>query len=315
MSLENEFLKDKNVESRVNNFFDQASIYVPNKFIVLLFGEYVINAISKLEEYARRNNQVTVNGNNVYLQNFDRWKDIYFSNNGQYLDLKWTCSSVNIPNVNSETEDGDFLLDSIKGIRYPLIKTHQKIQTLTLKIKEDRHLMMYNFFNSLTNQFHVAKALKPRSSFHKMSLLVIALTQNEDANTTSVENIVGDYLNKRIESIPGQVFEFNSAVLSNLEQINLTNETRNSLEYTVSFKVPNAFQSSFNTSIAGLRDNTSDASSLTDVIVDKSMLTGIERGIPRNADGSVDLDKIEYNTGNFEQDKKTLRRNLRIFDV
>ncbi len=318
MALEGLFLNEDNIGKRVRNFFDQSSFYVPNKFIVALYGEYVTKAIAKMALDIEKSD-ITLRAS--YRQAFENWKNSYFIKNGEYVDLGWTCQGVTIPNVSSETEDGDFLLDAIKGIRYPLIKSHTKIQTLTLKIIEDRKIMMYQFFNALTNQFHVAKALKPRSSFHKLSIIVIALTQNESAGISTVDQLVNRVLSlsegttptdqpnsTRITSIPGQIFEFNSAVLNNVDTINLSNNNKAPLEYNVSFKVPNTFQSSFNTALKGLRDNTSDQATL-DIATDVNMLSG------KNADGTIDINKIQYNRDFLEEDPKKLRDGLRKFEV
>jgi len=255
----------------------------------------------------------------MHRESYEAWKKNFFNKDGNYVDLNWTCSGANIPKANSETEDGDYVLDSTKGIRYPLIKTHSKIQTLSLRITEDRKLMMYQFFNALTNQFHVPLALKPRSSFHKMSILIAVFTQHEGSgfgtnipsNNTDKFGAMRDNVNKDIRSIPSQIFEFNSAVLTNVDTLNLNNNNKGPLEYGVSFKVPNSFQNSFNTSIKGLRDNTSDRSIL-DASVDSNTLEG---RLIRNSDGTVDLNKVKYRTDSLEQSKKDLKNNLRRFEV
>lgn len=289
MSLEKTFQDDNN-KKRIQNFFDEASIFVPNKYIVLMYGEYVEKAIEYMQEGIAgkvkkdKNGNIIQdgNGNIIYdtnpisdsklkgiaQTNFDRWVTNHYDNVGKFINLKWTCSSVTIPSVNSETEDGDYLIDSKKGIRYPLIKTHVKIQTLTMKILEDRKMMMYQFFNALTNQFHDPKVLKPTSSFHKLGILVIPLNAQEGLgqgnNPTFIINdatqsIINSFKNDNITSVASQVFEFNSAVLVNVEAITLSNKNKTALEYGVSFKVPNTFQGAFNYGLSGLANNTSDS--------------------------------------------------------
>jgi hypothetical protein len=317
MPLEDLYSNGGNVSKRVKNFFDQSSFYVPNKFIVALFGEYVDKAITKMSTDIDKISDLSIRA--MHRESFETWKATYFNKDGNYVDLNWACQGAVIPQANSETEDGDYVLDAVKGIRYPLIKTHAKIQTVSLRIIEDRKLMLYQFFNAIINQFHVPLALKPRSSFHKLSILIVALTQHEGSGfgtkqpKENSDNFKGlrDFVNKDIRSIPGQVFEFNSAVLTNVDALNLNNNNKAPLEYNVSFKVPNSFQNSFNTSISGLRDNTSDRTTLN-AATDSN---GLDGRFIRNPDGSVNLNKVKYKTNFLERDVKDLKNNIRDFEV
>lgn len=264
MAIEKVFHEDDKIKKRVTNFFDQASIFVPNKFIVVLFGEYVESAIAYMQSKIDAITDSKLKG--IASKNFDVWVLRHYDEVGKFVELKWTCSSVNIPSVNSETEDGDYLIDSRKGIRYPLIKTHVKIQTLAMRIIEDRKMMMYQFFNALTNQFHSPTVLKPTSSFHKLGVIVIPLNSSEGSGIKTKTNETIDtfgqlkdsFNNNNIIGVPSQIFEFNSAVLTNVETINLSNKNKNPLEYGITFKVPNTFQGSFSAGLSGLRNNTSD---------------------------------------------------------
>ncbi len=313
MNLQDKYIPDssKNVISkRINNYFDNGSIYVPNKFIVLLYGEYVTKAIDSMIKDIDNQNQNDLKRINDI--NFTNWlKNFYFNGgNDPYfgcIDLGWACKDVSIPTSNSEFEE-DFVLDTIKQIRYPLIKSPVKIQNVSMTIVEDRHLMFYQFFNSLINQFFNPKVLKANSSFHKLNIAVVALTQTdqlpdednvvqtEQVKSTLLEKIFSDNSgntptprkNKDVYAIPGNVFEFTSASLDKLENINLSNASKAPLEYRVNFKVPNSFQSSFNNELSGSLDKTSDS-----VLLDPPA--------KKASNSNLNIDDISYNRSAFEQ--------------
>lgn len=311
MSIEKTFHDDNN-KKRISNFFDEASIYVPNKYIVVMYGKYVEQAIAYMESKIYDNSIHDSTLKSIAQTNFDKWIVNHYDEAGKFIDLKWTCSSVNIPSVNSETEDGDYLLDAKKGIRYPLIKTHVKIQTLTMKIIEDRKMMMYQFFNALTNQFHSPEVLKPTSSFQKLGIVIIPLNSQEDYNVPDIKNQFQSFrsfqefrkslIGNNITSKPSQIFEFNSAVLVNITSLNLSNKNKSPLEYDISFKVPNTFQGSFNYGLEGLANNTSDS------IFGFNKVTGEDAGLKANATDS----KSDFNSDNFDYNKEAFEEKTSI---
>ncbi len=253
MTVDSAFLGNDLVKNRIDKFFSDASIYVPNKYSVVLYGQYVENAIKSLQD--------TIEGSaNSELKNlnrvsFNKWKAVYYDTPGKFLDLRWACSSVSIPTITAETET-DYNIDSTKSIRYPLIKGY-KNGPLTMRVTEDSKLLFYQFFNALTNQFFNPKVLKPNSSFQKLNIAIGTFTANEKFNP-EVKNPTS--------AAVAQVFEFNSAVLMDFGNVELNSVSNTKLEYNIKFNVPNAFQSKFNSSLESIRDNTTDKAFLSKVI-------------------------------------------------
>jgi hypothetical protein len=239
-----------------------------------------------------------INDKQLYVTQLENFLADHANPKGDFreIELKWTAKGISIPNVKTTTETS-LNIDAIKTLYYPLVKGHEATGKIVVNIVENRTMTMYHFFNALTNQFFNPKILKPRSSFQKLSMYVIVLngeqyenvqdilstTRYMDENVMSttkwMENgvlktqankeqvlktktmVVGEETKRYIESIPLQVFEFNSIVPINISDISLSSAEPKKVEYTVTFEAPNLFQSSFNTlnEFAYLRDNSSDA--------------------------------------------------------
>lgn len=300
MTIEKAFYDGDQIPSRVKGFFnDDPSIYIPNKYIVLLFGDYVSKAIQTM---IKKFSDASQNGDVAKVAqkaSFDNWLKTHWDENGQYVDLKWTCKSISVPTVSSETEDNEYSIDTQKNIRYPLLKGHKLVENITMSVIEDKRLMMYQFFNALTNEFYDPLFLRPKSSFQKLGLVIVPLMNHEiavDQDTRkSFPNFNAAAYNSNVTSIvkdtAAQAFEFNSAVLTSMGTVNLDNSNRsNPLEYSVKFKVPNAFQGSFSTILSGLKNNSSDG----------ALLQGLVLKEGSSADTPKTIDNMEFNASNFE---------------
>jgi hypothetical protein len=167
--------------------------------------------------------------------------------------MRWACAEITIPHTSIKIDTPSHL-DSIKSIKYPIITGIAGLGELKIKVRDDKHMMWYQFFNALNNCFYRAQILKPRSSFQKMSIYVAPIQEQfVQASYTTEFNTARK---EAIDSVVSQVFEFNSAVLKDITTMNFKNDSKEILEYTVSFSVPNTFQRSFNNTYMGLRDNT-----------------------------------------------------------
>jgi hypothetical protein len=245
------------------------------------------------------NNKIAklINGKKLYETQVQKFLADHANPNSDFkeIELKWTAKGVRIPNVTTVTET-TLNIDAIKTLYYPLIKGHIATGKIALDIVENRTMTMYHFFNALMNQFFDPKILKPRSSFQKLSMYIAVLNgeqyeniqdilsttkymEDEISTTKWMENgelktksnivgqvlktktmVVGEETKRFIESIPLQIFEFNSIVPNNMSDITLSSSDPKKVEYTITFEAPNLFQSSFNTlgEFAFLRDNSSD---------------------------------------------------------
>lgn len=290
MPIESAFINDNgdNTTQRVGTFFQEASAIIGNKYIVLLYGEYVTAAIQAMQANINAISSST-SLQTAYQNNFNKWLSVHYFPSGQYVDFRWVVESINLPAINSKINDTALNLDVSKSIRYPLLENYGGIQEITMKIVEDRKMMQYAFLNSLQNQFFNAIELKPNSSFHKVSIVVIPLIQNEGITPTGSKTSSNDIINKNIGSIPGQLFEYNSAVLTSLPKINLSNANNNEpLKYDIIFKVPNPFNSSFNTNLKGLRNDSSDKATIRSTL-----------GQSLDQD-TINPNTLQYITSNFE---------------
>lgn len=290
---------DKTMKQRIDEYYGSASIYRPNKFIVGFYGEYVNQAVAKLISDAdtERYPSNRYNGNQkvslktkVYRNALEQWKQKHYVQEDSMVELKWACSDVTIPSTQVETETG-VLIDSIKSAQFPLVKSYGGIQQVSVTITEDRHMMMYQFFNALLNRFFTPQIQKPRSSLHKLGMYIAVLQEdfvvhNGNGEGSELENgsIRGVYTDNPggsdLDAAVSQVFEFNSIVLKGIPELRFENNIQDKLSYTLKFDVPNSFQGSFKTSAKGMRDNTSDRMFL--------------------ANNSLKDDGKEYITENFE---------------
>lgn len=249
----------KTMKQNIDEFYENASVYRPNKYFVGLFGEYVKLAVEKMGKCAKSGN--VIHGSHIHLDAFNAWKQLFYHDDAEQIDMRWACAEITIPHTTSTILTPTYL-DSIKSIQYPIITGTGKTSELKIKVRDDKHLMWYQFFNSLNNCFYRAQILKPRSSFQKVSIYVAPVQEQY------VGSLYTDEFNKprkdSIDSVVSQVFEFNSAVLKDIASMNLKNDNKEVLEYMVTFNVPNTFQGSFNNTYKGLRDN-------TDIGIDKNL--------------------------------------------
>lgn len=294
---------EKTMEERITDFYGHSSIYRPNKFLVGFYGEYVDQAIKKLESDSKtmRNPDNRYNGRikeftehnkkdlgtDVYNQALELWKTRHYFESDSQVELKWTCSNVQLPSV-QPTVESQLLVDSIKSIQYPLVMGHGGLQQVSIEIIEDRNLMMYQFFNALMNRFFTPQILKPRSSLRKLGMYVAVLQEDLVYPVGVKEGRSRTESDKDINAVVSHIFEYNSIVIKGIPELQFNNNIKEPLKYTIKFDVPNAFQGSFKTSFKGLRDNTSDTA--FDVNYMKT-------------------DGISYNRDNFEVTKPFTRAN------
>lgn len=256
---------DKTMKANIDEFYNNASVYRTNKFFIGMYGEYVKLAVDKMEKHSKADdgNVKIVKGSHIYKDAFNRWKGTFYSTfehprtkmtMGQ-IDMRWACSGISIPHVGSDVSTDDYI-DSIKSIKYPLIKNVKDGGNVVIDVRDDKNLMWYQFFNAMNNCFYRAQILKPRSSFQKVALYIAPIQEQFVKNPALKEG--GKPRNSAIDAVVSQVFEFNSAVLTDISSMNLQNDSKEILEYKVTFAVPNTFQGSFNNTYRGLADNTSD---------------------------------------------------------
>jgi len=263
----------EDISTRIEQFYNNGSILVDNKYIVGLYGENVKNAISKMEKESKRipaSNTPTINQKqifrgrndgikiplNTYERMFTRWKDTFVTKKKERdeVELRWAVNNVRIPMV-TPIIINDFAMDTIKSLWYPIITGAKANGTITLTIVEERGMGMYQFFNALMNQFFVPQVLKPKSSFQKVSMYIIILNGEYITTKTS------DKKSKtNIIDIPLQVFEFNSIVPKTISKLTFKqDEKADKVTFNISFDAPNIFQGTYkSTTMKGLMDNTTD---------------------------------------------------------
>lgn len=259
----------------LNNFYRNSTIYVPNKYSVILYGPAVRNAMSvlrKSSEATRTDVKNPINGDGatghrpIDLESFKRWEHYHyhksffkeysgypFSNKTKSINgavhLKWACNNVNIPTLDSqEADDKEITMDTFKNIKFHIVGDADANKALTLSVTEEKGMMWYQFFNALGNQFFNAKALIPRDSLHKLSALVVPLISSEDDDITS-----------RMKFEKGQIFEFNSIIYTGMgNTLKFSNDTETPLTYNVSFTCPNSFQQTFKKEEKGMLNRAHD---------------------------------------------------------
>ena len=301
-------------EHRVASFFNNASIHVPNKFVVGFWGQAVSGAIQYLSDYSVTdpllNVPKRVDKINLYSEILYRWMGIHCPDyqqssqsttgnnrttlsNVSSVELLWACESITFPGSVTPKIDNEMVMDTYKNIAYPIITGHSGPGEIQLTITEDRTLMFYQFFNAMMNQFFDPLILKPRSSFQKLGMYVIVIDGYDTPNKYGYKR---DYITKDdngndyfvVEDVPLQVFEFNSIVLADIGTLKYGNSSdAKSATFNVTLKAPNLFQDAFKTTgnLRGLANNTSDKQLLTTAVSDRSSL----------------ITKGTYNKSMFEQ--------------
>ena len=261
-------LLERSMEETINAFLSQGSIFKPNKYYVGFYGPYIEETLVKLNQEAKQFNSTELKvqkSTNVSLNALKRWSSIHVDPTQNLVDLRWTCKEAVIPHVKPKIKES-FTVDALKSIQYPLIESYGGAGTVRLTIKEDRNMMMYQFFNTLMNRFFRPQILKPRSSFQKLGMYIAVLQEDfitpKYDPSASKEN--GEKRKAILDSVVVQIFEFNSIVPKGMSDLKLSSAipTKGS-EFTIDFQVPNTFQGGFKTTFKGLRDYTTDAEFLT----------------------------------------------------
>ena len=293
----------KTMESHINSFYDNASVYRPNKFFVGFFGEYVKMAVDKMEAKSKGK---LVHATNLYEREFNRWKETFYTtlrhpvtgkNEGQ-IDMRWACAGITIPHTSSEIDNTQYI-DSLKSIKYPIIKgTASTGGEVVINVREDKTMMWYHFFNAMNNSFYRAQILKPRSSFQKVSIYVVPVQEQFVNTPANKEN--GVPRTSPIDFVTSQVFEFNSVVLKTIGSFEMKNDNKEILEYKVTFTAPNTFQGSFNETYRGLADNTTCG-------FDSNMLIETQKNVFGYNDGNftIPIDTLKSETNGYYKDYTT----------
>lgn len=259
---------NQSMTERINDFYGNSSIFKNNMFYVGLWGEYVNSAMVEMAESttkdpfngASRIDQLK--NTDVFGNALGRWVESHWNKASGEVELKWTCSKVSIPTVQSKTEKAEYSIDTIKPINYSLIQDYGGPGTVVLTIVENRNKMMWNFFNTLHNQFYNAQFLKPKSSWQKLGLYCAImqgdnLTATTAPNTEINEGSKDEFGNLRLlTDVPMMVYEFNSAVILDISPMVYDQDNPNMLTFTVQIEVPNTFQGTFKTHFRGLANNT-----------------------------------------------------------
>lgn len=294
---------EKTMESRIEEFYNKSTIFRGNKFLVGFYGEYVDQAIKKLQSDAEyeRSSSNNYNGNikspigtntvtdTIHKTAFEKWTSNHYFKSDSQVELKWGCSDAKIPTVQPNVES-ELYLDSIKSIKYPMILDAGGLQQVTLEITEDRNLMFYQFFNALMNRFFTPQILKPRSSIQKLGMYIAVLQEDFVIPQGITER--GVQRDKDLDAVISQIFEFNSIVPKGIPELSFNNDIKEPLKYSIKFDVPNAFQGSFKTNFKGLRNNTSD----------NQFIAGFD-------ENAMDKKGQRYIKSNFEISNKSLMTN------
>lgn len=265
---------NQSMTERINDFYGKSSLFKNNMFYVGVWGDYVKSTLSEMESTSRvdpsmggLDKKQSTKGVYTFEAALSRWKKIYWHHANDEVELKWTCSAIQIPTVESKIDEGRaYSIDAVKPIQYPLISDYGGMKTVTLTIVEDRNMMMWHFFNTLHNQFYNANVLKPKSSFHKLGVYC-AVSQGDSLPNSTLDSSEKKDINLEdgtvrqdaITDVPMMVYEFNSAVVTNVESPQLSQENIGKVVFKVTLQVPNTFQGTFKTTFRGLSNNTSDS--------------------------------------------------------
>lgn len=269
-------LINKSMNSHVNDFYSNNSIFIPNKFMVGFYGSYITEAMNELSQESKK-----AGFDGAFIENFQNFKANHYITDGNILELKWLCSTISLPTPTPVVES-NFNIDTLKGIKYPLIKGYGSAPSeINLTLVENRRLQGFQFFNTLMNRFFIPQLFRARSSFHKLNMYVAVL--NGDYTKAGVGRDLERYAYSTdsrslvaIDDIPLQVFEFNSIVPTSIGKVTLTNASKpDSLSYGISFLAPDPFQGAYNTTFKGLRDNTTGKILSNGVVTDGNALKNL----------------------------------------
>ena len=170
----------------LENFYNQSTVYVPNKYSVILYGPAVRNTMSVLRKSSEAGRTNVLRGlgdggsghREVDETSFKRWesyhyekgKSIHYSgypgaqeqlmSNGA-VHMKWACSNITVPTLDTQESDDKIVMDTFKNIKFHIIGDVDSNAQLKMTVTEEKGMMWYQFFNALGNQFFNAKALIP----------------------------------------------------------------------------------------------------------------------------------------------------------
>ena len=258
------------VDNKLQTFYSEASIFVPDKYQVYLYGPAVRGALSYL---IRRANGMHRNGMknpdaldlvavkdfiaNFFVDNphnlYTRYWNNPTVNTRGAIALRWAAETANIPTMNPVVDSNKLPnLDPYKNIKLPYISDFNKESMVTISIVENEYFMWFQFFNALKLQFFNKKVLHPRDSLHKLSILFVPLINriNND-NNNHLDTTKNGYSQ-------GQFYEFNSAFFKGIQNLSFGHDKTGLLKHSISFSCPTAFQQSFKHEQDGLRDYATD---------------------------------------------------------
>ena len=294
-------LVNKPMIDHINQFYNGNSVFVPNKFMVGFYGQYINETMNTLSQASTMKNKY-----GEFNENHSEFRRNHFLEDSALLELKWLCSSITLPTPKPVIESS-FNIDTIKGIHYPLIKGYGSGPSeIQLTITENRQLHAFQFFNTLMNRFFNPQLMRARSSFHKLAMYV-AVINGDFTNAGSGRDLerYGYSTNSRsptaIDDIPLQVFEFNSAVLTSIGSVTLENASKpNVLTYTITLSVPDPFQGAYNTTFKGLRDNTTGGITDDGIVGDGNGLMTVNINIDGTDTPITTFNPRVFEEGNFE---------------
>lgn len=291
-------------DSYLQNFYNKASGFVPNKFHIGFSGEYVEKALTIMQVNCAGDKYTNApklfNGSAYLLEQFNMFIKDHWDNEKRILNMLWNCKSVTLPKPTLAVEAIDSL-DSMKDLTFQMPK---KVQTgsLTLNVVENNSLMWFNFFNAMFNSQISPLVLRPKSGFHKIDIEV-ELLNGAIANDWAVDKnkaALAAYA-PWLPYSPGtranldviQLSEYNSVVLKAAPTIDPNNEHMDLASFTVEFLVPNTINGAFKKSDRGLHDNTTVAQATV---------------------GSSET-TLDYNLRFWERDKETMDRTKNSYEA
>lgn len=307
----------QSMTERINEFYGKSTVFKNNMFFVGLWGQYVNSAIKQMEEstkqdpFLNKSRGDQTKSIDIYGAALQRWQESHWNRDNGEVELKWTCSKITIPTVESKTERAEFSIDTIKPITYSLIKDYGGVKTVRLTIVDNRHKMLWHFFNTLHNQFYDAQILKPKSSFHKLGMYC-AVLQGDSLNTDKIAPSeisqgvsleTGGVRSNTITDVPMMVYEFNSAVVTHVHGIEYVQDTPGMFTFSVDIEVPNTFQGTFKTQFRGLANNTTPGGYNRDAAVDSNAISNATySGIRYREDSNGILRTTNLSTPSFFED-------------
>lgn len=256
------------LEYYLPKFYAHARGHLLNKYHVGLYGPYVDEALRVMDrnawadKYTLSSEKTFVNrpGEHYKHDEFMDWLEMCYDKESGILNMFWAAESVTIPGAKADVQWA--MIDSTKTMSYPLIKAVTQPADLQLNIIDDPYMMWFNFFNALFNVQFSPLVLKPRSTLQKINVMVDLYYEGitTAASHNPERKDIGWQMTKNGACITdlqvGQMFEFNSCVLTAAPSTKMGYGEGSSYKFNVNFKYPNAFQGSFKDTFRYLRDNT-----------------------------------------------------------